>query len=257
MTRRLPLDGIENFRDFGDYAAGERRLKSGLLYRSGHHARASDSDLQALEKLGFSVIVDLRRSNEREREPSRRWDAFAAEVIDNDIGQDGIDEWYAFLEASDLSPRSFRDYMLDYYEKAPFVARHVDLYRRYFQALAGSEGPVLVHCAAGKDRTGILCALTHHVAGVADDDIVADYLATNDPARFAARADGFRQHIQETTGRAVSDEAMHVAMGVEPAYLEMAFHVMRDRHGSIDSYLDETLGLDAGVRGRIHDRLLD
>ena len=53
-------------------------------------------------------------------------------------------------------------------------------FRRYFQALAAAEGPVLIHCAAGKDRTGILAALTHHLVGVHADDIVADYLLTND-----------------------------------------------------------------------------
>lgn len=257
MTRRLPLDGIENFRDFGNYPARGRRLKPGLLFRSGHHARATDADLETLERMGLSVIVDLRRSNEREREPSRRWGGFSGHVIENDIGQDSIDEWHAFLDASDLTPQSFRDYMLDYYAQAPFVDRHVDLYRRYFQALSESEGAILVHCAAGKDRTGILVALTHHVAGVDDEHIIADYLATNDPVRFAARADGFRQYILETTGRTVSDEAMHVAMGVEAEYLETAFQVMVGRHGSIDGYLDETLGLDPERRSRIHDRLLD
>lgn len=256
MTRRIAFEGIDNFRDFGGYAAGPRRLKSGLLYRSAHHARASDADLAALADLGLSVIVDLRRPNEREREPSRRWAGFAATVVENDLGQEVEDEWHAFLRRSDLSEASFRDYLTTYYRHAPTVPRHVELFSRYFRTLARTEGPVLVHCAAGKDRTGVICALTHHLAGVHDDDIVADYLLTNDPERMAARAPMVAEMVRETTGRAPTEAAVMVAMGVDAAYLTQAFSAMRDEFGSVDGYLETALGLDSALRGRIHERLL-
>lgn len=256
MTRRIPFEAIDNFRDFGDYAAGARRLKRGLLYRSASQARATDADLEKLAGLGIAVIVDLRRANEREREPSRRWTGFAAQVIENDIGQENADEWHTFIESSDLTAASFHAYMMDYYRKAPHQARHIDLYRRYFQALAANEGPILVHCAAGKDRTGIACALTHHVAGVHDDDIVEDYLLTNDPERLEKRLPQIRDAIRENTGRLADDRALMTAMRVEAEYLQEAFRVMREQHGSLDGYLDDVLGLDDHVRGRIHDRLL-
>lgn len=256
MTRRIAFEGIDNFRDFGDYAAGHRRLKRGLLFRSAHHATSTDADLARLAGMNLALIVDLRRSNERERQPSRRWPGFAAQVIENDIGQDAADEWLSFIAGSDLSQDSFRAYMLDYYRKAPHQARHVDLYSRYFRALADTEGAVLVHCTAGKDRTGIICALTHHLAGVHDDDIAEDYLLTNDPVRLANRLPMIREVIRETTGRIATDDALMTAMRVEAEYLEEAFRVMREQHGSLDGYLDDVLGLDAGQRERIHERLL-
>jgi len=256
MNRAIPFDAIENFRDFGGYAAGQKRLKQGLLYRSAAQSKATDADLEKLAGLRLSVIVDLRRANEREKEPSRRWNGFAAQVIENDIGQDTADEWATFIQTSDLTPQSFHGYMMDYYRHAPFQRRHIDLYRRYFRALVESEGPILVHCAAGKDRTGIICALTHHVAGVHDDDIQADYLLTNDPARMEKRLPMVREVIREATGRIASDEALMFAMRVEAEYLAEAFRVMREAHGSLDGYLDEALGLDPDLRGRLHDRLL-
>ena len=256
MTRRIPFEAIDNFRDFGDYAAGHRRLHAGRLYRSGSHARATDADLEKLGALGLRLIVDLRRANEREREPSRRWSGFEAQVIENDIGQETADEWHTFIQTSDLTQTSFHAYMMDYYAKAPFQARHVDLYRRYFQAVAETEGPILVHCAAGKDRTGIICALTHHVAGVHDDDIVEDYLLTNDPERLERRLPQIREAVREATGRVADDAALMTAMRVEAEYLEEAFRVMREAHGSIDGYLDEMLDLNPALRERLHDRLL-
>jgi protein-tyrosine phosphatase len=256
MTRRIAFEGIDNFRDFGDYAAGGRRLKPGLLYRSGHPARATDADLTRLAELGLAVIVDLRRANERERDPARRWPGFTAQVIENDLGQESLDEWSDFIAHSDLSEASFQNYMLDYYRKAPFQRRHIDLYARYFRALAETSGPVLVHCAAGKDRTGILCALTHHVAGVSEDDIFEDYLLTNEPARLAARLPTIREVIQTATGRVASDAALMAAMRVEAEYLAQALDAMREAHGSLDGYLEQALGLDGPLRERIHGRLL-
>jgi protein tyrosine/serine phosphatase len=256
MTRHIRFDGIDNFRDFGDYAAGDRRLRSGLLYRSAGHGMATDADLARLAAMGIEVIVDLRRANEREKNPSRRWEGFAAQVIENDIGQETLDEWADFIATSDLTQASFRNYMLDYYRKAPFQSRHIDLYRRYFQALAQARGPVLVHCAAGKDRTGIICALTHHVAGVHGDDQMADFLLTNDPERLTNRLPMIRQVIVDATGRVADDDALMTAMRVEAEYLDAAFAVMAEESGSIDGYLDDVLGLDAATRGRLHERLL-
>ena len=258
MTRRIALEGVDNFRDFGDYAvAGGRRLKRGRLFRSASHGRASDADLDVIHGLGIATIVDLRRRNERLRDPSRRHAAFAGTVIDNDLGDDQEDEWLAHLRQSDLTEASFRAYLVGYYDKAPGDPRHVDLFTRFFRAMAASDGPVLIHCAAGKDRTGILAALTHHLAGVHPDDIVADYLLTNDEARFEQRAPQVVELIHGVAGRAPSLSAVRVAMSVEPALLETAFAALKRDHGGIDAYLEHRLGVDEALRATLRERLLD
>lgn len=256
MTRHIPLQGVENFRDFGDYAAGQGRLKKGVLFRAAHQAEATDEDLAVMAALNLTTIVDLRRPNERERDPSRRWDGFAAEVIDNDLGVAGEDPWHVFLRGSDLSVASIRGYLVEYYRRAPFKERHLDLFRRYFQALAAARGPVLIHCAAGKDRTGLLAALTHHVAGVGDDDVIADYLLTNNEERFARRGPKFAAIIEAATGRRPSDAAMRAAMGVEADYLATAITEMKAQYGSIDGYLEQAVGLDAAGREAVRAHIL-
>jgi protein tyrosine/serine phosphatase len=256
MSRRIAFEGIENFRDFGDYAAGDRRLRAGVLYRSGHPGRATDADLDRLAGLGVSLIVDLRRSPEREREPGRRWPGFAGSVIENDIAQVTLQEWTEFVLTSDPTPERVRNYMLDYYAKVMFEPRYLDLYSRYFRALAETDGAVLVHCAGGKDRTGILCALTHHLAGVDDEDIAADYLLTNDMDRIRARLPLVKQTTLEMFGKDVSDETLVAVMRAEAEYLQVALATMRDRHGSLEGYLDDALGLDSHARGGLRERLL-
>jgi protein tyrosine/serine phosphatase len=259
MTRHLRLEGVENFRDYGDYAtAAGRRLKRGRLYRSASHGRATDADLEVIEGLALAVIVDLRRPGERERDPARRPAGFAGTVIANDEGE-GADEdpWWTFVKSSDLSPAAFRGYLLEYYREAPFKTRHVDLFTRYFRAVAESGGPVLIHCAAGKDRTGVLAALTHHLAGVHQDDILEDYLLTNNPERVAARTPMIAEMIKENTGRTATDAAIRAAIGVEAEYLAEAFTAIEAAHGSLDAYLRDALGVDKALVEALEARLLD
>jgi protein tyrosine/serine phosphatase len=258
MTRRVPLEGVENFRDFGGYAtASGQRLRLGRLYRSASHGKATDADLETIHALDLAVVVDLRRRHERERDPSRRHAAFAGQVVSNDIGDAEEDSWIAHITTSDLSDASFHGYMFEYYRNAPFDPRIVDLYRRYFEVLARAEGPVLIHCAAGKDRTGILAALTHHLTGVHRDDMMADYLATNDPDRVARRMPLLAKAIHDLTGLTLPEATLRVAMGVEPAYLDTAFAAMAERHGDIDGYLEEVLAVDGARRQAVQARLIE
>jgi len=255
--RLVRLDGVSNFRDYGGYPTrGGGRMKTGLLYRSANHAKASDADLEAIAALGIAVVVDLRRAGERARDPSRRHPTFAGLVIDNDIGDLEEDPWLAFVRTSDLSGDAFRGHGLHYYREAPFEARHVDLFSRYFRALADTDQAVLIHCAAGKDRTGLLAALTHHLVGVHPDDIMADYLLTNAAINYQLMIPIVMELMAAQAGRAPDPDAVRVAMGVEPAYLETAFKVIRDAHGDLDAYLERVLGVDSALRARLERRLL-
>lgn len=255
MTRILALDGIDNFRDFGDYPAGERRIAKGRLYRSANHYRASDADLQALQALNLATIVDLRRRDERERDPSRRWEGFACDVIDNDIGDHEVDSWQAFVKSCDLSSEGFERYMEDWYQAAAFEPRHLDLFSRALKALAQGEGPILVHCAAGKDRTGILCGLIHHIAGAHRDDILADYLLTNQAARIELRLERMIAYIEELNGKRPSAAAVRTAMGVQARFLESTFGSISERFGDVETYLERALGVDAAMREHVAESL--
>lgn len=258
MDQRFAFEGLDNFRDFGGYpAAGGKQLRAGRLYRSASHGRATDADLQALNALGLAVIVDLRRGPERDRDPSRRHPNFDGEVISSDVGVDEGDSWLDHITSSDLSPRSFTSYMLGYYRDAPFNPRIVDLYSRYFEALARTDGPVLIHCAAGKDRTGILAALTHHVAGVGAEHMMGDYLATNDPIRLERRLPLVTEAIREHTGRTLPPETVMIAMGVAPEYLQMAFAAIAERYGSVDAYVEVALGVGPDLEAAVKAKLLE
>src|SRR3990167_5260933 len=255
--KHIDFEGIENFRDFGGYAtACGRGLKAGRLFRSANHAYATDEDLAKLRDLGVEVIVDLRRRREREREGSRRWDGFSGTVIENDIEGTYADGQEAMGQAESNDAAWFYNDSLPHPRRAPPAARHVDLYARYLQALAETDGALVVHCAAGKDRTGLICAFTHHIAGVHRDDTLADYLATNNEERMARKTGFLGPWIKDLTGHVVDDKALRRAVSVDEAYLAEALKVIDETHGSVDRYLEEGLGGDAELRARIEARIL-
>ena len=257
MADRLKrFEAIDNFRDFGDYAGvADRHVRPGHLFRSAHQARATEADLVALQALDIGVLVDLRRPSERRQQPGRRPERFSARVIESAHDDGGEAPHMTFLKNADLTEQSGRAFMTDTYRRLPFEPSHIDLFSRYFEALADSDRPVLIHCAAGKDRTGMLAALTHHLLGVGHDDLMADYLLTNTAVDLDGQAGFVAERLKTLTGRTASHAAVVAFLGVEPAFLEAALAEIKARHGSVDRYLTEALGVDTARRDRIGERL--
>ena len=256
FSRKHSFDGLHNFRDFGGYRAGDRKMTTGRLFRSANHALASDADLDRLARMEIGAIVDLRRPDERERQPSRRWKDFSAQLIENDDPDEGRGEsWGSFMASWDMTAESFRAYMFRYYTQAPHLPRLITLFTQYFDTLARADGAILVHCAAGKDRTGLIVALTHLLAGVHRDDVIADYLLTNDPERFEAFGAQWADAIRAERGFGPTPETMRMVMGVEAAYLERSLDAIAEESGGVEAHLRDVLGVDAQKRAAIERRL--
>lgn len=253
----LSFETIRNFRDFGGYRTqGGRRLRKGLLYRSGHFPKASSADLQLLEALKIQTLVDLRSPLERESHPTPRWPGFSAHVVADEEPSGGAlaPHLSAFLNAGG-SAEAARAAMLEVYRGLPFEPAIMALYRRYFAALAEGDGAVLVHCAAGKDRTGLAVALTHHLTGVDRSDLEEDYLATNRSGLASdARIAQARSNLAQG-GRIVSDDAIRTVLSVAPEYLDAAFGAIAARAGSLDAYLQDVLDVAPERRAAIVRRL--
>jgi protein-tyrosine phosphatase len=258
MSARVhSFDGIENFRDFGDY--GSRlggRVVASRLFRSGHFAKATPADLTRVEGLRVALITDLRRPTERANDRAARLAGFTGHVIDNDLGDLAEGPHIAFMRQTDMSVPSIRRYLTDYYSRAPFEARYRDLFARYFRALATLEGPAWVHCTAGKDRTGILVALTHDVLGVTESDVMADFLLTNEVMEVEQRLPAYGPRLEKLLGRVPSEAAIRCFLGVEWKHLEAMFAAIRAECGSAEEYVVKYLGVGSGALHAIRERLL-
>lgn len=242
--RVVDFERVLNFRDFGGYETADgARIARGRLWRSAHFAEATDADVARLEALGVHFIVDLRRPEERTREPNR-WPGETTRTISNEEGAaEGLPPHLMALLQDDLTAESVSNYMFGVYREFAFDQRHVDLYRAWFAELATADGGAVIHCAAGKDRTGLGCALTLHALGVNEEAIFADYEFTNTVLDLDARLPRIQARMEERLGRTFSPDALRPMLGVSPDYLRGSFDAIEARAGSIDRYLEETLGV--------------
>ncbi len=248
--RILSLHGVHNFRDYGGYASSfGGMVKRGLLWRSAQHGDASEADLDAIHALGITTVVDLRGPSEREAKPCRRHDDFAAQVFAYPEETAGL---ALHTEAADgvVTAAEARAAMLRLYEGIAFRENLIPMLRCLFEVLARAEGPSLVHCVAGKDRTGFAVALVQHVLGVSRDEILADYLFTNVAGNIEARIAAGGTQIRERHGN-IDDATIRILMGVQEDYLTTAIAAAEARYGSLDGYLDAVLGVDEAMQEKL------
>lgn len=256
FERVLKLDGVHNFRDYGGYASAlGGRIKPRVLWRSAQHSEASEADVAAIDGLGLATVIDLRGDSERAANPCRRGPNFAAQVFYQEGETAGLAPHIA-AAADALNAQSAHDALAGYYRQMPHRDNLLPMLRCYFLALGRGEGPSLVHCVAGKDRTGFAAAMLHHVLGVHRDEILADYLLTNQAGNIEARiADGAR-HIRGRYGD-VDDATVRVLMGVDEAFLAASFAAIDEQHGTVDAYLDTVLGVDQAAQERLRGLYLE
>ncbi len=255
-SRFLPTAGIHNFRDYGGYDTVEgARVRSALLYRSGQHVGATDADLAAIAALDIRTVIDLRGISERTRNPCRRVAGWNGELVfyegettssppHEDIGDEIPTAAYA------------RGRMMAVYTRMPRNPAMIAMFARYFHVLDQRDGASLVHCFAGKDRTGVAATLLLHVLGVSEEDQLAEFLLTNSAPTLAVLRAQSLPGIEERLGRKLDEGAVRALLEVDADYLAAYRAVVEADHGSLDAYLAYALGVDDAMRTRLRQRFV-
>lgn len=258
MDRILPLEGVRNFRDFGGWEAADgRRVRRGRLYRSGHFSAATAADWSQIEALNVKTVTDLRRSTERDRDPSAWPEHWRVQVLASDDANLGEAPHITFLKESEITEDSTRGYMMGSYRRIPFEAGHQALFRQFFEAAEKGEGAALVHCAAGKDRTGVLCALVLEALGTPREAVLEDYLMTNEAVRVDSVLPKVAERMNAALNLNASPEALRPMIGVDSDYIHAAFDEIETKAGSVEAYLESALGQDRKAISALRAALLE
>lgn len=256
--RLVDFERVLNFRDFGGWETADGAMVArGKLWRSAAFSDASDADIARLNAMDMRFLVDLRRPEERRHEPNK-WPGETTRVFVNDEGAEGValpPHLVALLQ-SDLTPKSTYDYMMSLYEEIPFDPRLIKLYRDWFAEL-GEGGAGVIHCAAGKDRTGIGCALTLIALGVDEETVFADYEFTNAAVDLEKRMPKIQARMEERLGRKLDSASLRPMLGVEVDYLRNALDAIEARYGSALAYMEQQLGVGARERAALQAKLLN
>ncbi|MGI5213585.1 tyrosine-protein phosphatase [Plantactinospora sp. CA-290183] len=221
LTRPTTFTTLFNFRDVGGHPGLDgRTVRRGRLYRSDSLHRIDGADLEAFTALGIRTVVDLRRPHEVTRDG--RVPAYEG-LIYQHIHPDHA-EWTEARETEGGPARYLADRYRDLAETgAAGLAAAIEV-------IADPDAaPVVVHCVAGKDRTGVVCALTLALLGVADERIAEDYaLSSEGSARFSA-------WLRSTLP---ASEPLPPPFLTSPAEAMALFLAeLRERHGSVERYL--------------------
>ncbi|WP_159979020.1 MULTISPECIES: tyrosine-protein phosphatase [unclassified Novosphingobium] len=248
LDRILALEGAHNFRHVAGWRTGDgRTVAPGRLYRASSLHTLTDADHDKLAPLGIDLVVDLRSRMERDAFPSR-WATRPGTVWTGAEGSANAD-LTRMMRLDNVGLSDFRAAMRKVY--ADFTQDLAEALTSLFSALLaqGSEGAVLIHCAAGKDRTGFVTAMLLRALGVVEDDVSADYLLTN--ATYARAFAAFAGDHRLAELEAGIPGAAQVMLGAHTEYLASADAVLLERWGSFEHYLAAACGLDDRGRARL------
>src|SRR5258708_1523468 len=241
-ARHLNLAGASNFRDLGGYPASDgRAVRWRQIFRSNHLGHLTAADIELLRPLGLKSAFDFRGTEERA----------AAKCGIEEIAVHSLPiqpTVVAALRARratgvPLSSADAFDVMRDSYRS--YVRHNTPSFRALFAHLLEDRAPLVIHCTAGKDRTGFACALILHVLGVPDDLIAEDYLLTN---RFYRRDPSAISDLP--------DEVRQVLGSGQASFLAPAHDAINAAYGDSENYLKDGVGLGALEPARLESRYL-
>jgi protein-tyrosine phosphatase len=253
----VPLAGAPNFRAVAPLRAAQgRRLRARRLFRSDALHRLTDDDVARLEPLAIDTVLDLRRADERSTMPSR-WPTRRVPrtlTFDAPPGLEAVQAggWLPHLADPSFGPEAAHRWMVETYARMP---RALAPAVRAAIGRAGDPQAVLVHCTAGKDRTGFVCAMVLEALGAPREAIVDDYLESSrrrPPETLAAALIAWSGTRPSARERA----AIETIASVQPAFLEAAYREVERGWGSVAAYLAHC-GLDDRTREALHAALLE
>jgi protein-tyrosine phosphatase len=241
-ARHLDLEGASNFRDLGGYPGRNgRSLRWRRIFRSNHLGHLTAADIEIVRGLGLRNAFDFRGRDERHGSACG-----LAEITVHSLPIEPtvVAALRARLASGGLSASDALEIMRDSYRN--YVRHNTGRFRALFSHLVEDDAPLVIHCTAGKDRTGFACALILHALGVPEPVIAEDYLLTN---RYYRR--------DPTAATDLPDDVRQAIGSVDASFLAAGFDAVAADYGDVETYFSEGLGLGSRERGQLEAHYLE
>lgn len=253
------LQGVRNFRDIGGHRTADgRRVRRGRVCRSGHLAAATDDDLRTLERLGVTVVIDFRGpgdiavEGEDRLPPGARlvsipmYDpARSADIrsLIYDSPPEVVLAHFGDGRAAEAMVRGARTLVSD--------AQRVEQYGQMLRTIVDNDGATLIHCSAGKDRTGWAASLMLLALGVPETAVIEHYLESN-----AHRPD-HAIRMAEFARAGIDRSVLEPLFEVREEYKRAALDALETEWGGIEGYVRNGLRITDDELARFRSRMLE
>ncbi len=252
--RIIEVEGVFNFRDMGGYRTADgRRVRTGLIYRAGALGGITDAGLAKLQELGIKLVCDLRSDEEEIAAPDKLPQNPAP--IYAHLPLRAADNRRERLMALLFNRSRFNTMMPEMYIRV-IIDDNAHLYGDILRRLANADNlPAIIHCTAGKDRTGVAAMLILSLLGVPEDVILADYSLSN------LYYDHFLQFgqlaISSIAWMGVTAEDIQPLFISHPDTLKATLAHIHRKYGSVENYLRSAAGVNDEIQHKIKTNLLE
>jgi len=253
--RVIHLKGTTNTRDIGGYHASDMStLRWGQIIRSDKLSGLTTRDFQKLEEIGLKTVIDLRTQKEYDQSPTVWKGDHPPRFFHFPVG-DADNEWFTAQRKMMKRNRFTQEQSLEHMTKGyrMFLEEGTSSYRKLMEiVLDESNWPVLIHCSAGKDRSGVAVALILEALGVDRETIMEEYLLTNEISRIQEKAVFLSKESKNSSrgnkfSKGTPASAWLPIVGVDARMLEAFYQGVDEKYGSMDAFLTE-LGVDQDAR---------
>lgn len=249
--RCLAFDGTPNFRDYGGYLnQSGKRVRWGRFYRSGQLASLTENDINYFDGLNIDTVFDFRRIEEAERDVSL-FPENKPNVLGLPIDPGSTLSFFSNLESGNLAAEDMEGFMCTI--NGEFAIDHAPVYKKMFASLLeGDDKGTLVHCSAGKDRTGFAAAVILSALNVGRDVVMHDYLLTGEYFNIDREID----RIAKKYNWSGASDIIRPMLAVKESYLLAAFDAIDNNFSAMNIYLEEMLGVGEEERAFLQSRYL-
>lgn len=253
-NRRVDFKKAVNFRDIGGIKTKDgKTVRWGKVFRSDNLSKITSREFDRFNDLHIKTVYDLRTDHEIEGKedhlPAGVRYVHAPTVADNE-GQ--IAQLRAKVIGGEINEEEARAQTLSFYKET--VTVNLATLKPTLLQIVNSDEPVLYHCSAGKDRTGIVSALILSVLRVDRETIVKEYLLSNYYRRVKTEKLLGKAKLAKVIKPKMDLKAIEVFMTVDESYIRAVFDVIDKEYGGIDKFIQNQLGIDDAMRERIVKR---
>lgn len=256
----IPIKSVPNLRDLGGWSTGSGKVRAGVIFRSAEFGALQGEDAAEFAKLGIRSVYDLRTTEERTANPNTVPPGTEYTILD--ILSDSTGAAPAVVGKVMANPALAQDLLGDGkavslfeegYRQIVSLPSALTGYGQFFTDISEKEHrPAVFHCTTGKDRTGWAAASLLMLLGVSRDDVLTEYLLTNEQL-----VPTLKPLIDQFAAAGGDPDLLTPVVGVQKEYLDTGIDEMEKRYKTIENYFTDGLGLGSAIIDKLRSDLIE